>query len=655
MEKKNVKPKQKKKKLPMMKVYEFVEPYVHHSNDKTGVDFYAFTCQGCNEETYVPDEYIGNIPTGEPMFFKKCGCTSRQELTTFHDDCEKCGGPIYLTPGTVMYKKYCEKDGNEYVPRKKYCDKCLDEVIYEGPCRNTACTSIGGDGKVRATFRDQLFYEKKNLSFPPTNCVVCREVKNKIKAVETSHSKCKLCNEVFPTTYKKMIMILKNEEQCKLPDTCPTCKNLSTDELNKVKQERELEDMKDSLRDDVLRLVNKKNQEEIEIEKERIRQEKEKNKEEIKKILEKKDKFIDWFVYMIFHYWFSKGWADSDIASFDRSVVKQYEQYKGDFKGLSQEKANDLLESLGKEFIQVVALKNAKLANLINKASENSENVRKMIGDFDGSVDTLKRVLRIASFPIQLKKEDEADVKNWINQGVKSKYEVDTKVIGQSKIQELQETILESKQQRFEKYGGNQDERSAMEHLLRELQEKERDIFDTIIGILEDPFGAAGITIVEADLAATKNIDSLIGKIRDKRKKTPDRLIYDFTDLIRGTLIFKNINEWKKAANIAISVLNDNDMLVSYEPVFLREKKEKMLQFNFDIKVDEEVFELQFKTQSSSDVLSIEHNLGYKGGDLSAEEEKTLEWFMNQFYLTEVFTSSDDDSDVGKNPDIIEV
>ena len=67
-------------------------------------------------------------------------------------------------------RKRALAEGN-YQQRKEYCDECLEEIVASAPCRNVGCKSIGGAGMVEATFGDQLFYEKKQFTFPPNNCV----------------------------------------------------------------------------------------------------------------------------------------------------------------------------------------------------------------------------------------------------------------------------------------------------------------------------------------------------------------------------------------------------------------------------------------------------------------------------------------------------
>ena len=663
----NKKENPKKTKLPFMECNGFVEPYESYTN-KAGITFYVYTCEGCGKETTIPEEYIGNIPPGSPMFFKKCGCTAKKELTQHHDDCKKCGGPIYLTPGTAMYKKYCEFNGEEYTPRKEYCDTCLDEIVHSGECRNSACQTVGGDNVVEATFRDQLFYEKKEFSFPPTNCKNCREVKREFKKLDTISRKCDLCGDRFTVTYKKLIMILKNEDSFQIPDRCNSCNRLSDDQLKLMLQERELRIMKDEIKERMLELF-KKDKHLIAKEKQRIEEEKIRAREEKKDIFNKKNKLYPWFTQMVFTYLLQKGLIDCEISHFDQLLLEEFEQYKEKVRGKTQGFANKVFEgvsnNLGDKFIEIIGRKNPSLASILQKARQTDKGLQDMIESFDNSSKHLERLFKIASFCLSLDMEDKEDLNTFIRQGLQSKQDVD-KIIGKTKIEEFEKTILKSKRLRFEKYGGIHgsiyDESISMGKVLNELKEKELDVFAKIVSVLSDPLRQEGIEMIDK-YSNTKKVDSLMKKIVEKRhkKKDDDLLVYDFYDLIRGTIIFKNMDEWKKATHLSIELLNKANMLVSYDPLLLRDGKEYLIQINFDLKVGEEAFELQFKTQSSKLFTNIDHGTVYKDdkndnddNKLTEQEGKMLEVFKQQFLLTEYLVLSDDDSDSDSQVNIIE-
>src|SRR5262249_40046681 len=149
-----------------------------------------------------------------------------------------CGQPIYLTPGAAMVKK---RSGSSYEQRKEYCDSCLDEVVATAACRNAGCRSIGGTGVVNATFRDQLFYEKKQYTFPPNNCTVCRAAKKEFERRQEVRPTCALCKKSFRVTYGVMIMVLKNEERFGIPRECVSCRSLSPDERLRIQRESDLD------------------------------------------------------------------------------------------------------------------------------------------------------------------------------------------------------------------------------------------------------------------------------------------------------------------------------------------------------------------------------------------------------------------------------
>jgi hypothetical protein len=210
-------------------------------NERRGVSYYAHFCEGCGFEKVIPDD----VPfDGSPPLFwgvnNGCGCTKRRELTTYSDPCKKCGGPIFLTPGAAMYRKFA---GAAYEQRKEYCDACLDEVVATGACRNAGCKSIGGAGAIAATFRDQLFYEKKQFTFPPNNCEICRKAKKEFEKRQEVRPTCALCKKPFRVTYGVMIMILKNEDSFEIPRECLQCRALSPDERRLLERDRELEDI----------------------------------------------------------------------------------------------------------------------------------------------------------------------------------------------------------------------------------------------------------------------------------------------------------------------------------------------------------------------------------------------------------------------------
>src|SRR5690348_13067762 len=116
----------KRKALPRMDCVGYREPEFESYNERTGRSYYRHYCEGCGSSKVIPDD-IG-FDSSAPIFWSDkndgCGCTKRRELTDYHDTCDKCGGPIYLTPGAAMYRKFAES----YVRKRDYCDACLDEV-----------------------------------------------------------------------------------------------------------------------------------------------------------------------------------------------------------------------------------------------------------------------------------------------------------------------------------------------------------------------------------------------------------------------------------------------------------------------------------------------------------------------------------------------
>jgi len=91
---------------------------------------------------------------------------------------------------------------------------------------------------MQATFGEKLFYQKKGYTFPPTNCKVCRKAKQTFRGVQGT---CNLCHKSYQISAGKMIMILKNESQFRLPTECPHCRNLSPDERRQMEREKELQ------------------------------------------------------------------------------------------------------------------------------------------------------------------------------------------------------------------------------------------------------------------------------------------------------------------------------------------------------------------------------------------------------------------------------
>lgn len=224
--------------------------------NREGVSWYEYFCEGCGQSKVIPDS--GTFDPDPPIFWGDkndgCGCTKRRELTEYSDPCKKCGAPIYLTPGGAMHKKFALAEGN-YQQRKEYCDACLDEVVASAPCRNVGCKSIGGAGMVEATFGDQLFYEKSQFTFPPNNCEVCRKAIKLFKQREEVRPTCKLCKKPFRVTCGFMIMMLKNEERCEVPQECSRCRGLPPDDRNRMSRENELDDLSLKRRREVAKIL----------------------------------------------------------------------------------------------------------------------------------------------------------------------------------------------------------------------------------------------------------------------------------------------------------------------------------------------------------------------------------------------------------------
>lgn len=250
-----------------------------------GVSFYSYFCEGCGYSKLIPDVY--DFDPNPPIFWSSnkggCGCTERRELSDYWDPCQKCGGPIYLTPGAAMRRKY---SGAAYQPKKQYCDSCLDEVVASGACRNAGCKSIGGGGKVEATFGDQLFYSEKQLTFPPNNCEVCRTAIKEFKTRQEVRPTCELCRRSFRVTYGVMIMILKNEDIFEVPKECLRCRGLSPDERRRLARENELDDIAKKRRGEVAKVLAGDKQE-LERERARLATAKEERKREFLRLLHK--------------------------------------------------------------------------------------------------------------------------------------------------------------------------------------------------------------------------------------------------------------------------------------------------------------------------------------------------------------------------------
>lgn len=244
-----------------MMSHSYKAPEFFHENE-AGVRFYQFYCEGCGAPApnYWPEAALSNFRPGGPLFFSdkkdKCGCTKRLELTTYHDNCLACGGPIYLTPGRAMYKASCEVQGQPYEPLK-YCSKCGDEVVISIPCRNAGCQSVRSDGLNEITRGEEDFYKTKNLSLP-NNCAICRRVKKYFLSKREVRPKCQTCEKYFRVSGQRMIMILKNEEKFEIPVECPRCSNLTPEEKRKAKLLKLLGVERKKLMKDALRLLRDK-------------------------------------------------------------------------------------------------------------------------------------------------------------------------------------------------------------------------------------------------------------------------------------------------------------------------------------------------------------------------------------------------------------
>ena len=258
------------------------------TNEHTGVTYYRYFCEGCGHSKVIPDKY--DFDPNPPIFWglnnDGCGCTKRRELTEYYDICNKCQNPIFLTPGAAIYKKI---EGDAYVQKKEYCDDCLDEIVAAPICRNLGCKSISGEGKVSATFGDQLFYKDKQLTFPPNNCEVCRAAIKEFKLQKEWRPNCQLCKKPFRITSGVMIMILKNEEKCKIPKECLRCRGLSPDERRGMELEKDLEDISAKRRKEVAKILAG-NKQELVREKERLVAEKKIKTHALLRLLEQKHK-----------------------------------------------------------------------------------------------------------------------------------------------------------------------------------------------------------------------------------------------------------------------------------------------------------------------------------------------------------------------------
>ncbi len=134
-------------------------------------------------------------------------------------------------------------------------DPRLDEIVASVRCRNVGCQSIGGEGMVEATRGEQIFYEEKQLHFPPNNCKVCRTAKKAYKELQEVRPTCQLCKNPFRVTYGVLIMILKNEERFEVPKECLRCRGLSPDERHRMVRENELDDISQQRRREVAKIL----------------------------------------------------------------------------------------------------------------------------------------------------------------------------------------------------------------------------------------------------------------------------------------------------------------------------------------------------------------------------------------------------------------
>lgn len=279
--------KRKKQPPPKMDCVGYQEPYLYDVNEKTGVEYWAYPCEGCGDEKIIRKDR--DVDPNSPLFFRNCKnqCTTIKAITDHHDDCKKCGGPIFLTPGAAMYKK---RAGSGYVQRIEYCDDCLEEVVATRPCRNKACSDIGGEGIVEGTFRDQLFYEKMGLTFPPKNCEICRDAKKVFEQTATIKKICSLCQRNFYVSGKMMIMILKNEDTFQIPTECRRCANSPPEERKKLEQQRELEKEYKQRMIEVERILSGNNNS-LSQEKVRLIKVKEAKKQELIELINSKNNF----------------------------------------------------------------------------------------------------------------------------------------------------------------------------------------------------------------------------------------------------------------------------------------------------------------------------------------------------------------------------
>lgn len=241
------------KEYPKMTMHYNGPQGVDVGSNKNGDTYYAYYCERDGEEVFVAK----NAPGIEGPFFggkKKCGCTSVKELTEYFDPCQnpECAGDgkIYLTPGAAMARKM----NSGYTPRK-YCNACLNSIVFRGICRNKACQSVGGDGNLEATFGEKLNYEEKKYTFPPNNCQICRRVKKHFKEKGEVRPNCSLCRKSFRVSGEQMKMILKNETSFAIPKECPRCRNLAPDDRRKVEANNELGKEKKKLIAEAMRLL----------------------------------------------------------------------------------------------------------------------------------------------------------------------------------------------------------------------------------------------------------------------------------------------------------------------------------------------------------------------------------------------------------------
>lgn len=271
----------KRKRLPWMDCVGFQEPAFSHSN-RDGDSFYICYCEGCGDERRPNHE--DNVSFEPPMFYRDpCGCTRQRALTEYVDDCQECGQEtVYLTPGTAMRRKIAAEKGEVYEQRKLFCDDCMDLPVLRAQCRNAGCSSIGGKMTVEVTLGQKLWYEKHpELTYPPTNCEVCRRAIKAFKQVPEIRPTCDLCKKRFRVTDGVMIMTLKTEKKCEIPTECVRCRGLTLSERKQVERENELrEDERKRFRE--LTALFNKDADAIRKERDRLAQSKEDSKKQLK-------------------------------------------------------------------------------------------------------------------------------------------------------------------------------------------------------------------------------------------------------------------------------------------------------------------------------------------------------------------------------------